>query len=258
MLSLRFYSHHGYIIVAALSMLFACSPDDGDDGDDGDPRGVATIDSAFGGLTLVNVIEPPAGRQAFFGDLLLEALDEEVALQPGFVSASVHRSLDNDYLVNYAKWESPDAVEAFGAEVEAGAAPKLAEVFAETTSEFHPYAIAQQVHKEEGPVRIDDRYWTMINVLVPDDTTMQSSLSELLGRAMREEAAAQPGFVSASVHVSLDNEYVLNYAQWSDASALEAFGAKVAAGEAPLLGAAFARARAEFHPYGDIHTIEAR
>ena len=58
-------------------------------------------------VTLVNVFrlrEP--GNQQRLVDLLVEATEDTMKRQPGFVSANIHRSLDGTHVVNYAQWRS--------------------------------------------------------------------------------------------------------------------------------------------------------
>lgn len=89
---------------------------------------------------------------------------------------------------------------------------------------------------------------TMINVVTPTEIT-QDELAELLTLGMQETMSTLPGFISATVHKSQDNDYVVVYAQWSDIAAVENAGALIAAGNAPEMAEAFTKATPEFHPY---------
>jgi heme-degrading monooxygenase HmoA len=56
-------------------------------------------------VTQITVIEPEAGKQ----DEALALMAERarfMARQPGFVSISLHRSLDGRRIVNYIQWQS--------------------------------------------------------------------------------------------------------------------------------------------------------
>ena len=57
-------------------------------------------------LTLVNVFSVRPENQQKLVDMLVEATDETMKKMPGFVSASIHRSLDGTKVVNYAQWRS--------------------------------------------------------------------------------------------------------------------------------------------------------
>ena len=58
-------------------------------------------------VTQITVIEPEAGKQ----DEALAVMAERarfMARQPGFVSISLHRSLDGRRIVNYVQWQSQE------------------------------------------------------------------------------------------------------------------------------------------------------
>ena len=57
-------------------------------------------------LTLVNVFTVRPENQQKLVDLLVEATDKTMRKLPGFLSASIHRSLDGTKVVNYAQWRS--------------------------------------------------------------------------------------------------------------------------------------------------------
>ena len=57
-------------------------------------------------LTLVNVFSVRPENQQKLVDMLVEATDETMKKMPGFISASIHRSLDGTKVVNYAQWRS--------------------------------------------------------------------------------------------------------------------------------------------------------
>jgi heme-degrading monooxygenase HmoA len=74
-----------------------------------------------------------------------------------------------------------------------------------------------------APIEIsaDARAITLINVftVAPEK---QESLVELLARATREVMQRMPGFLSASIHRSIDGTRVTNYAQWRSQADFEA------------------------------------
>jgi quinol monooxygenase YgiN len=67
---------------------------------------MATIEKDRKLMTLVNVFTVKPEKQAELADLLIRATDETMKELPGFVSASIHRSLDGTKVVNYAQWRS--------------------------------------------------------------------------------------------------------------------------------------------------------
>ena len=210
-------------------------------------------------LTMINIMQPDSAEQAEVATLLGRGMDSTASRQDGFVSASIHQSLDNHYVVNYAQWRSLEDVQAVVDLVQRGEAPEMAEAFARGNPEFHPYAVTAQffsVDRPDNEVAIDQKgnVLTAINLLVPNEGVSQSTVARLLKEAMAEEASKQPGFISATVHESLDNDYVVNYAQWKDQASLDAIVELVGNGDLPKLGQAFTLSTPDFHPYAVVST----
>ena len=59
-------------------------------------------------LTVINVFSIAPENQARLIDLLTRATESTVSLAPGFISASLHRSLDGAKVTMYAQWRSWD------------------------------------------------------------------------------------------------------------------------------------------------------
>jgi heme-degrading monooxygenase HmoA len=62
-------------------------------------------------VTQITVVEAEPGKQAQALDLMTQRA-EFMARQPGFVSISLHRSLDGRRIVNYVQWETRDLLAA--------------------------------------------------------------------------------------------------------------------------------------------------
>jgi heme-degrading monooxygenase HmoA len=73
----------------------------------------ATIDARAGCLTLINVYEVEPDNQAKLAEALAEATESTIRRAPGFISVSIHRSLDGRKVVNYAQWASKADFEDF-------------------------------------------------------------------------------------------------------------------------------------------------
>ena len=69
---------------------------------------MATIEKNRGLMTLVNVFTVTPDKQSELADLLVYATEETMRHLPGFISASIHRSLDGTKVINYAQWRSQD------------------------------------------------------------------------------------------------------------------------------------------------------
>lgn len=72
---------------------------------------VTTIDPKRPLLTLINVYEVAPDKQAELAQLLAEATEKVMRHQTGFISVSIHRSVDGTRVVNYAQWASKDDFE---------------------------------------------------------------------------------------------------------------------------------------------------
>jgi heme-degrading monooxygenase HmoA len=62
-------------------------------------------------VTQINVITPEPGKQDEALALLAERA-QFMQKQPGFISISLHRSLDGKRIVNYVQWRSRDLLQA--------------------------------------------------------------------------------------------------------------------------------------------------
>src|SRR3954447_10540823 len=62
-------------------------------------------------VTLVNVFSVKPEDQQRLVDLLITATQDVMCHLPGYVSATIHKSLDGTRVVNYAQWRSRDDFE---------------------------------------------------------------------------------------------------------------------------------------------------
>lgn len=73
----------------------------------------ATIDPQAGQVTLINVYDVEPDKQAELVKALSDATEATIRHQPGFISVSIHSSLDGRKVVNYAQWASKQDFEGF-------------------------------------------------------------------------------------------------------------------------------------------------
>lgn len=93
-------------------------------------------------VTLINVFTVEPARQQELVDLLTRATDETIRHMPGFVSATIHKSLDGVRVTNYAQWRSREDFEAMLRNP--AASPHLKEAAAIATSfEPHLYQVSE-------------------------------------------------------------------------------------------------------------------
>jgi heme-degrading monooxygenase HmoA len=63
-------------------------------------------------VTLINVFTVAPEDQQRLVDLLVEATEQVMSKQPGYVAANLHRSLDGTKVTNYAHWRSREDFQA--------------------------------------------------------------------------------------------------------------------------------------------------
>ena len=73
---------------------------------------MAVIDPKQKLVTLINVLEVDPARCDEVVNMFVNATEKVVSGLPGFVSSSIHRSIDGTRVINYAQWESEAALEA--------------------------------------------------------------------------------------------------------------------------------------------------
>jgi quinol monooxygenase YgiN len=98
-------------------------------------------------LTLVNVFTVRPENQQKLVDMLVEATDKAMKKLPGFISASIHRSLDGTKVVNYAQWRSKTDFDAM--RQNPAAQPHMAAVAAIATFDPILCEVSESVSRDE-------------------------------------------------------------------------------------------------------------
>lgn len=203
-------------------------------------------------LTVINLMTPNTDNKNNVLTLLKEGINETMSNQNGYVSSNVHSSMDNEYIINYSQWDSGEDLQSASQLVGSGGAPKMAEAFSLSNPDFHPFLVTAQ-YKSDSDTKVyldyNNEVLTIVNVLTPNDGVSQSELAQLLKTALADELVTQPGFISSTVHESMDSDYVVNYSQWTNQEALNVMVERLQSGNAPKLGLAFSNATPDFHPF---------
>ena len=63
-------------------------------------------------VTLVNVFTVEPENQQRLVEVLTEATEKVMCLQPGFISANLHKSFDGTRVANYSQWTSVEKYQA--------------------------------------------------------------------------------------------------------------------------------------------------
>lgn len=209
------------------------------------------LDTATQLFTVINVLKPDSLNKDQVISLLKNGLNNTMRKQKGFVSSQLHASLDNHYIINYTQWESGEDLQAAGALVGSGGAPNMAAAFSKGNPDYHPYKLIGQYTSEAKPVIIDEEgsLLTIVNILIPKDGVSKTTLGNMLKEALADELVSQSGFISSTIHESIDNNFIINYSQWVDGAALNKMVTRLQSGNAPKLGAAFGASTPDFHPF---------
>ena len=207
-------------------------------------------------LTVINIMSPQEEDQDKVLTLLQEGIDGTISKLNGFVSTNLHKSTDNNYVLNYAQWSSQEDLQGAVDLINSGGAPQMAEAFSLSNPDFHPYLVTAQFSPTNSRVSMDRQgdLLTVINRIKPNDGIEKEDLAQLLKEAMAEEIMQRPGFISATVHESLDNDYIVNYAQWKDQASLDETIRTINAGGAPKLAEVFSKSNPDFHVYTIVAT----
>jgi heme-degrading monooxygenase HmoA len=80
--------------------------------------------------TLINVFTVAPEDQQRLVDLLVEATEQVMSKQPGYLAANIHRSLDGTKVTNYAHWRSPQDFQALARNPEVAAHMRRAQELA--------------------------------------------------------------------------------------------------------------------------------
>lgn len=106
---------------------------------------MTTIDKAQPVVTLINVHVCKPEDQEELAALLAEAIETIYRHVPGFVSASIHKSVDGVRVTNYAQYQSREAVDAAW---QNPAVPAFAAKVGHLVESFdaHLYEVVESIH----------------------------------------------------------------------------------------------------------------
>lgn len=159
-------------------------------------------------LTVIIIFTVESERQQELVETIMEFL-ETVKHQPGFVSASIHKSLDGVRVMNYAQWKTQADYQAFiqNSQVQSQGA-KLSEF---QIHESHVYEVAVS-KPEDAPLKIVQGgliHLAEFRVKPENQQRLVELEREYVGVGLQN-----PGLLSANFHRSLDGVHTVNYGQW--------------------------------------------
>lgn len=160
-------------------------------------------------LTVIIIFAVEPERQQELVDTIVDFLETTVKHQPGFVSSSLHKSLDGVRVMNYAQWKSREDYEAFthNSEVRSKGA-KLSEF---QMLDSHLYEVAISV-PEDATLNISKGgliHLAEFRVKPENQQRLVELEQEYVGIGLEH-----PDLLSANFHRSLDGTRTVNYGQW--------------------------------------------
>ncbi|MBW4628578.1 MAG: antibiotic biosynthesis monooxygenase [Brasilonema octagenarum HA4186-MV1] len=160
-------------------------------------------------ITVIIIFAVEAERQQELIDTIIEFLETTVKHQSGFVSSSIHKSIDGVRVMNYAQWKTLEDYQAFinNSEVQAKAA-KLSQF------QIHESHIYEVVVSKPDDATLNIAKGGLIHLaefrVKPENQMRLVELEkEYVGVSLQN-----PGLLSANFHRSLDGVHNVNYGQW--------------------------------------------
>lgn len=160
-------------------------------------------------ITVIFSLATEPERQQEAIDLMIDALETTTKHQPGFVSASFHKSLDGTRVFNYAQWKTQAEYEAFAQSPQDQLiAARLAQ-FQLLDSHIYEVVISKP---DDAVVKI-----TKGDLIHLGEFRVQPENQQRLIELERENvtiALEHPDLISATFHRSLEGTRTVNYGQW--------------------------------------------
>lgn len=108
---------------------------------------MTTITQGYQHATMINVFTVAPENAEQLAELLTAATDEVMQHVPGFITANIHLSADRTRVVNYAQWDSAEAMAAMQADPTAQVHMRRA---AELAESFDPHLYTvESVHERQ-------------------------------------------------------------------------------------------------------------
>lgn len=160
-------------------------------------------------ITVIVIFAVEPERQQELIDAIAQFVETAVKHQPGFVSSSIHKSIDGVRVMNYAQWRSQEDFAAFvnNSEMRRLGA-KLAEF---RVHESHIYEVVVS-QPEEAELKIAKGgliHLAEFRVKPENQQRLVELEREYVGVGFQN-----PGLISANFHRSLDGVHNVNYGQW--------------------------------------------
>jgi heme-degrading monooxygenase HmoA len=171
------------------------------------------IARAQGMATMIARYRVEPRDQARLVELLLRP-EERFGARPGIEASALHRSLDGNRVIDYAQFRKGDGRQDPARPVE----ELTARAGALASGDAHAYEVVYQSTATPGSavtIQASSPHATMINIFTVEPRDQDELINIWLQEGKQFER--MPGFISATLHRSLDGRRVVNYAQFRKA-----------------------------------------
>lgn len=157
---------------------------------------------------IIFAVEPEKQQELI--DTIIEFLETVVKHQPGFVSSSIHKSIDGLRVMNYAQWKTQQDYQAFVQNVEVQAKGKKLSKFQLHESHLYEVAVSKPDNANLTIAKGGLIHLAEFRVAPENQSRLVELEKEFVGVGLQN-----PGLLSANFHRSLDGVHTVNYGQWS-------------------------------------------
>ncbi len=163
---------------------------------------------------VIFAVEPEKQQELI--NTIIEFLENTVKHQPGFVSSSIHKSIDGVRVMNYAQWRTQQDYQSFVNNPEVQAKGNKLSNFQLHESHLYEIAVskpddAHLVISKGGLIHLAE-----FRVAPENQRRLVELEKEYVGVGLQN-----PGLLSANFHRSLDGVHTVNYGQWSSFTEFE-------------------------------------
>lgn len=159
--------------------------------------------------TVIVIFAVKPEKQQELVDTIIEFLETTVKRQPGFVSSSIHKSIDGVRVMNYAQWKTQEDYQTFVKNAEVQAQGKKLSQFQIHESHIYEVAISKP---DDANLKITKGgliHLAEFRVAPENQMRLVELEKEYVGVGLQN-----PGLLSANFHRSLDGVHTVNYGQW--------------------------------------------
>lgn len=168
-------------------------------------------------ITVIVIFSVEPDQQQELIDNIVKFLETSVKHQSGFISASIHKSLDGVRVMNYAQWHSQKDYDAFINNIEIQSQGRKLIPFPKP--DIHIYEVAVSFPEDSTLVIANGTLIHFAEFRVKPEN--QQRLVEL-ERENGAIALENPGLISFHFHRSIDGVRTVNYGQWRSVQDFEA------------------------------------